>query len=353
MKWIGILVFITLFTGVFVGGYYYILSRLFTLFNIKKTLFFWVLLLLLSFGYVLFSILERVFPCFLCQLLLRFSAIGLGVGLLSLIVLPVHDLLLWMFKFSTSVSRWGLVGMILFLTIYSIINAMRLEIKRIELTGPVDTKLVQLSDIHRGSVSERHLKRLIEQTNQLDPDLILITGDLIDPAEDLTDNSLKILEEFKAPVYWVSGNHERLAGMKSVIRMIEQTSVIPLRNETTQIGNIQLIGIDDSRNRKQVEQVLTGIDVDPDCYSILMYHQPEGCNAAAKAGIDLMLCGHTHNGQIWPFNWVVRSRFKYLCSLYEIDGMKLYVSPGSGTWSPPMRLGSRNQVTMIQLRKDS
>jgi predicted MPP superfamily phosphohydrolase len=135
--------------------------------------------------------------------------------------------------------------------------------------------------------------------------------------------------------------------------LLESTSIIPLRNKVVKCNGIQLIGIDDSEDRNQVARILPTLEFDPDSFTILMYHQPEGYKTASEAGVNLMLSGHTHNGQIWPFHWVVRSRFQYLRGLHHIGDMALYISTGSGTWGPPMRLGSRNQITVIHLQKNN
>ena len=350
-RWLGFILFISIFTGICLGGYYYILARLFSFFKCKQNVWFWLLLVLLAFGYIGFSMLERRFPCRACEWLLRLSAIGLGVGWLCLVVLLGHDLLYLIFRFPISTSRWVVVGVIGCLTLYSFVNAWRIEIKSINIPASVNMTIVQLSDIHRGSVSENHLRRLIQKTNALNPDLVLITGDLVDPAGRLSPESIAPLNELKPLAYWITGNHERYAGLDKVMAMLKTTPVVPLRNDAVALGGIQLIGIEDSEDRQQVSRVLPTIPVDLNAFTILMYHQPEGYTAAANAGVDLMLSGHTHNGQIWPFNWVVRSRFPYLKGLHTIDGMKLYISTGSGTWGPPMRLGSRNQITLIHLKK--
>ena len=344
--------FISIFTGICLGGYYYILARLFSFYKGKQNLWFWLLLVFLAFGYIAFSMLERRFPCRACEWMLRISAIGLGVGWICLVVLLSHDLLYLIFRFPISISRWIAIGVIGCLTIYSFFNAWRIEVKSIDISAPVEMTIVQLSDIHRGSVSRKHLERLVTKTNALTPDLVLITGDLLDPAGRLSAESIAPLNELKPPVYWITGNHERYAGLDTVMAMLKTTPVVSLRNEAVEVDGIQLIGIDDSEDRQQVSRVLPSIPVDPNAFTILMYHQPEGFDAAAKAGVDLMLSGHTHNGQIWPFNWVVRSRFQYLKGLHTIDGMQLYISTGSGTWGPPMRLGSRNQITLIHLKKN-
>jgi hypothetical protein len=346
------LIFISIFVGICFGGYFYILSRLFAFFKLKHNLYFWLILIWLAFGYVGFSFLDRRFPCGLCNFFVRLSAIGLGVGWLCLVVLLSHDVVYLVFRFPISISRWAVVSAIVLLSGYSFINTVWIEIQSIELSAPVNLTIAQLSDIHLGSVRPRHLERLVEKTNALNPDLVLITGDLIDPQGHLPPNSLASLKRLTAPAYWITGNHERYFGLERAVTLLKQTPVIPLRNEAIEFKGIQLIGIDDSDNPGQVQRILNQFHLNPDMFSLLLYHRPAGFDAAAQAGVNLMLSGHTHNGQIWPFNWVVRSRFRYLKGLHAIGDMNLYVSTGSGTWGPPMRLGSRNQITRIRLRKE-
>ncbi|MHC5144612.1 MAG: metallophosphoesterase [Planctomycetota bacterium] len=353
MRWLSFIIFISIFAGICLGGYYYILARLFSFFKLKRNLYFWLLLIVLAFGYIVFSILERRIPCGFFVFLLRISAIGLGVGWLCLVTLLSHDLLYLIFRFPISISRWAVIATVVTLSLYSFINTLRLEIKSVNLSAPVDMKIVQLSDIHRGSVSRNHLRRLIRKTNELKPDVVLITGDLLDPAGDLSPQSLQPLNELQHRAYWITGNHERYAGLNTVMTLLESTSIIPLRNKVVKCNGIQLIGIDDSEDRNQVARILPTLEFDPDSFTILMYHQPEGYKTASEAGVNLMLSGHTHNGQIWPFHWVVRSRFQYLRGLHHIGDMALYISTGSGTWGPPMRLGSRNQITVIHLQKNN
>ena len=112
---------------------------------------------------------------------------------------------------------------------------------------------------------------------------------------------------------------------------------------------MQLIGIDDAEPKSQVSKVLNTLQPDPEGYRVLLYHRPDGADDAARWGVDLMLCGHTHNGQIVPFNFLVRRIFPRIKGLYEIDDMRLYVSPGTGTWGPILRLGSRCEISIITL----
>lgn len=209
-------------------------------------------------------------------------------------------------------------------------------------------KLVQLSDVHVGSRSVTFLRRAIDQALRHQPDALLLTGDLID-ASAVTSEDLHVLGEISCPVYFALGNHERYIDLDAAIAKISSHGVDLLRGQALTLGQLQIIGIDDADNPDQVGDSLPGITLSDHHYRILLYHRPDGWQAARQAGIDLMLAGHTHGGQIWPFNYVVKRRFGHLSGLFSQDGQHLYVSPGTGCWGPIMRLGTRSEMTVINL----
>lgn len=347
---LGFLLFLLIFSGICFSGSFYVLNRFLSMWNLKWNLWWWVFLITASLGYIGFSILDRMLPSFASRLLLKAAALWLGFGFLCLLPLATHDVLRLVFKFPAANSRWLVCGLIAALTIYSIFNSFLLRIKTISLNAPVDLKMVQITDLHLGSVSKRHLKRVIDRTNELDPDLVFFTGDLIDPHSSVTTQSLAVLHELKAPAYWTSGNHERYADLDNVYELLKSTPLAPLSNESVQTHGIELVGIHDSEDRRYVEKQLARMELNPDLYTVLMYHRPDELEAAGNAGVDLMLSGHTHHGQIFPFGWLVKIRFPRLYGVYEANGCTLHVSCGAGTWGPPMRLGSRNEIVLIHLK---
>lgn len=209
-------------------------------------------------------------------------------------------------------------------------------------------KLVQLSDVHVGSRSAKFLRRAIEQALRHQPDALLLTGDLID-ASAVEAGDLNALSAVPCPVYFAIGNHERYIDLEAAIGMVEAQGVDLLRSQAKTQGQLQIIGIDDADNPDQVGKHLPNIDLSDSHYRILLYHRPDGWHSARQAGIDLMLAGHTHGGQIWPFNYVVKQRFEHLIGLFSEDDRHLYVSPGTGCWGPIMRLGTRSEMTVIDL----
>ena len=131
--------------------------------------------------------------------------------------------------------------------------------------------------------------------------------------------------------------------------MFESTRVRWLRNEAVRINGVQIIGIDDNCTLAQIDDVLGKTNSGAE-YRILLYHRPQWLEAAENRNVDLMLTGHTHRGQIWPFNFVVGSIYKYISGWHEIGKMNLNVSTGTGTWGPRMRLGSHSEITVIDLK---
>jgi len=209
-------------------------------------------------------------------------------------------------------------------------------------------KLVQLSDVHVGSRRASFLQKAVDQALRHQPDALLITGDLID-ASAVQPVDLEALANLPCPVYLSLGNHERYIDLEAVIAMIEGHGVDVLRSQSVILGKLQIIGIDDADHPSHVENELPHIVPFDDHYRILLYHRPDGWAAARNAEIDLMLAGHTHGGQIWPFGVLVKRRFEHMVGLFSEGDRHLYVSPGTGCWGPVMRLGTHSEMTVIEL----
>jgi predicted MPP superfamily phosphohydrolase len=158
----------------------------------------------------------------------------------------------------------------------------------------------------------------------------------------------------QASATFIIGNHERYVDVEEICQRLRNLDIRVLRNDSVLVGDgLQIIGIDDADARNQVAKRIPAIEPAPDRYRILMYHRPDGAEDAADWGAHLMLCGHTHNGQILPFNFLVRRIFPRILGRYQIRDMVLYVSPGTGTWGPVLRLGSRCEISMICLHRGS
>lgn len=219
--------------------------------------------------------------------------------------------------------------------------------------------IVQISDLHIGAIiGAKRLRTIVDRVNALDPDLIVITGDLADEdAADLADLAPE-LHRFRARqgVLAVAGNHDAMAGLEAVVAAAAAGGVRFLRNEKTLIaGGLAVYGIDDPAAQRRSGDRPGSFDavIGPEAAtlpSILLYHRPIHPSVAAGLGIDLMLSGHTHRGQMWPLSMISRLFFPYQTGSYMVDSMLLYVSRGVGTWGPPMRIASPPEVVRITLR---
>jgi uncharacterized protein len=244
----------------------------------------------------------------------------------------------------------ALAAIIVTLSVVGFANAQILHVKRVRIPGPTSVTgrtLAQISDVHIGSRSPRLLDRIVERVNSLNPDYVLITGDLIDFAG-ISRTELAPLGTFKAPAIFAIGNHERYVDLAAIDERMRSLGVTVLRDEAVTLGPFQFIGIDDVDAAARIPAPLSRIDLSSDHYGVLLYHRPDGFDAAAARGIPLMLAGHTHAGQIIPFNFIVKRIYPRMRGLHELNGSRLYVSPGTGTWGPVLRIGSRSEITLIE-----
>ena len=236
----------------------------------------------------------------------------------------------------------GLVGFI---------NALSPSVRKVRLTSTKvvePLRFVQITDVHIGSRSARFLKKVMRKVNQLDAQFLCITGDLVD-SSGVSEEELRSLQSFGGPIYFCIGNHEKYEYLDGIVQRLNNLGVTLLRNQAVINDGVQVMGIDDMVDAMQVSRQIARIPVATEPYVILLYHRPRGLQAAADAGVDLMLSGHTHNGQIVPFNFVVKRVFEQIRGLYYHGQTTLYVSTGTGTWGPIMRLGTRSEITLIEV----
>jgi predicted MPP superfamily phosphohydrolase len=215
--------------------------------------------------------------------------------------------------------------------------------------------VVQLTDVHLGPTIRRDfIEQIVETTNALEPDVIAITGDLV-------DGSVSALREHVAPigklrarygVYFVTGNHEYYSGADEWCAELERLEIRVLRNERVSIGegehSFDLCGIDDPTGRPNLAKALDGRD--PARELVLLAHQPRALFEAVEHGVGLQLSGHTHGGQIWPWSYLVRLQQPVVSGLEKVEDTLIYVSNGTGYWGPPMRLAVPAEITRVLLR---
>ncbi len=226
-------------------------------------------------------------------------------------------------------------------------------------------RIVQLSDVHVSpSTRAAEMRRLVERVNALSPDLVALTGDLVDGTPRLLADAVAPFGELRARlgVYFVTGNHEYYSGGDAWVTEFRRLGLRVLQNERVSLhdrgATFDLVGVPDwtghqfgPAHRANLAGTLAGHD--PATPSILLAHQPRQFPEAAKLGVSLQLSGHTHGGQIWPFTLVVGLVEKRLAGLHREGGSQLYVLGGTKYWGPPMRLGARHELTLLTLEAAS
>lgn len=223
-------------------------------------------------------------------------------------------------------------------------------------------RVLLVTDAHLGrQIGRDWLKRLVVQSEVLKPDLIALGGDLIDHDVELVRPLVPELSELKAPlgVWSVLGNHEVYGGARESEELMRAAGFRMLQDESVEVvPGLRLAGVKDLGVRRRsgedltaVRRTLEGLSAHRGKEALLyISHTPELIEEAADLGVGLMLSGHTHGGQIWPFNYLVASRYPTIAGRYEIGGMTLIVSRGAGTWGPRMRLWKPGEVCLITLR---
>ena len=218
--------------------------------------------------------------------------------------------------------------------------------------------VVAVSDLHLGTLlGARWLARQINRIERLRPQLVLIVGDLVDGDVSHVERLLPELKTLRAPlgVWAVTGNHEYYAGVEESVQLLEKAGYNVLRDRNVEvIPGLVLAGVDDLTARQQFGLAgrpwETALKNRPPGATIYLSHTPWKAEEAAAAGAGLMLSGHTHNGQLWPFRFLVRLRYKLLGGRYQIGNMTAIVCRGTGGWGPRMRLWRPAEILRITLR---
>jgi predicted MPP superfamily phosphohydrolase len=220
-------------------------------------------------------------------------------------------------------------------------------------------RIVQLSDLHVGQTLGRDfVADVVAKVNALEPDLVAITGDLVDGGVPALAPLLAPLARLRARdgVFLVTGNHEYLSGADAWEAHLPSLGVRVLRNERVAVepAGFDLAGVDDDAggdwlagHGPDLARALAGRD--PSRALVLLAHRPTAVAEASRAGVDVQLSGHTHGGQIEPLGALERLAHPYVAGLYAVGKTALYVSAGTGHWGPPMRLGTRSEITLVRL----
>ena len=364
--------FAMVFLLVFVLLNFYIYKRLILKLDFKKsTIFYLKTFLIINFFGIFGYILARYFvsiPSWLYFLLtlpigvlfLFFcTAVMYDISLFFLSRAPISNSRRTFLKRSLDISSVLLASTLSAKAMY---NAKVVKVEKVDINIKKlkkSYKIAQISDLHIGGlVDKKFVKNIIKKTNKLNADLIVITGDILDTKVSFAK---EVLQEFtnlnsKFGTYYIVGNHEYFHGISEILSAVKSLGITVLENENIYIGEngegFNLAGVYDVFGYRMKEYVpnldkaLTNIKNSP---TILLAHQPRYIYEV-NDNVDLILSGHTHGGQIYPFKYLVEFVQPYISGLHKhTPDLQIYVNKGTGFWGPPMRLGASAEITDIRL----
>lgn len=377
------IVFFSIFFTIFFSVNYYVFRHFRSALNLypktKKyfSWFFWFL----PFSFVAGRILENWFINFFSSALIWIGSIWLGALAYFVLFYLIFDIVRLILKIFKIQPIWfvfdeknrfkiGIMVVILVFIIviggiinvfYPVTKTLDISIPKRSLKNNKTIRMLVVSDIHLGTlVGEKRFEKLVETVNITKPDIVLFAGDIVDEdvapviKNDMGDSLLKI----KPPLgfYGITGNHEYIGGVESSVDYLTKNGIKILRDNFVLIDNsFYLVGREDKssdrmggKSRKNINELFEKIP--NDLPIILLDHQPWDLKSVAELNrVDLQISGHTHNGQLWPFNYIVKMIYEIAYGYGKIANTHFYVSNGYGTWGPPLRVGNRPEIVIMNI----
>ena len=339
-----------------------------------------IMMLVFTFSYIAGRVLEKFIICSASEVLIWIGSIWLGMMFYLFLELAILDLLRFgnaylqffpekinvNYEKTKQVTAFFLIIIAISINIAGYINSINPVLTNLNIiiekkvNSLKSLNVVMVSDIHLGTIiSNSRLTRLVDSINKLNPDIVLFAGDIVD--EDITpvivNNLGDILKNIKSKygTYAVTGNHEYIGGVDAADKYLNEHNIIVIRDSKVKIDNsFYIVGREDisskymmNKERKSLNKIM--VDIEKSYPVIMLDHQPYELSNAVKNGVDLQLSGHTHNGQIWPLNYITDKIFEIGRGYKKIENTHFYVSNGFGTWGPPIRVGSRPEIVSINV----
>lgn len=380
MRTIQFIIFFSIVMAIYSLLSFYVYSRGVQVFpeGTNGRLLFKTIFIFLSASYIIARFLERIWISTLSDVFTWIGSFWLAAFFYALLLVITIDLVrlanhiipFLPDSFSTfsfkKVFFWASVSTISIVLLAGFINALSPRIKTLDLTinkkvNELDKlKIVFASDIHLGTlIGPRRTNSIVQLLNDQNPDIILLGGDIVD--EDLgpviRNNLGDSLKKLKAPlgVIGITGNHEFIGGAEAAVKYLEDHGVTMIRDSVIKIDEkFYIIGREDrdKRNfagekRKEIMELSQGLD--HTLPIIMLDHQPFELDKKQKLGIDLTMSGHTHHGQMWPLNYITKAIFEVSWGYKKKGNMHTYVSSGVGGWGPPVRIGNRPEIVVVNL----
>jgi predicted MPP superfamily phosphohydrolase len=252
-------------------------------------------------------------------------------------------------------------GGAIFISIYGLVNAFWLRVTRVtarlaNLPENWSGRSVALvTDLHLGNVRGVGLsRRVVAALQQLQPEAVLISGDLFDGSKADLHTLIEPWKKISASsgIYFVTGNHEEFGAREKYLEAIARAGIRVLNNEKVDVNGMQIVGVHDGElhDSQVFRKILQGAELDRNRPSILLAHQPSNLAIAGEEGVSFQVSGHTHGGQLWPWTWVAaRVHGPFNHGLNRLGKMLVHTSNGVGTWGAPMRVGTKSEIVLLRL----
>lgn len=380
MKPFQLLIFLSIFFGIYFLGNWYLYSRaIFALPSVHfKQWFPWVFWGL-AITFLIGQFLERGNYHYSSQIITYFGSFWLVFAFYCLLLVAAIDLARLANHFipfiPCNIKSTVFTGKNLFIVVAVIssvvviaghINALVPKVRTVDfnvdkkIENRSELKIALVTDIHMGFIiGNNRVKRLVRKLNEQNPDVILFAGDLVDhnPKPVIAKDLGRHLKNLKAPlgIYAVTGNHEFIGHPEVSINYLSNFGIKYLRDTAIVVdSSFILVGRDDKdgarytgSRRLPLGKIMNGEDCNLPV--ILMDHQPVDYDSATFQKVDLMVSGHTHRGQFWPFNYITHKVFENDWGFLKKENTHFYVSSGYGTWGPPVRIGSRSEIVILNM----
>jgi predicted MPP superfamily phosphohydrolase len=361
-------IFITIFIALIVGVHFFTFVSLAAFLSVysdlgKRLLFY--IPLVLSISFIATSMMTRYFGNGVVKYLYYLSAVWMGIMNYVLFAVIFIWILIGLGKIirynpNEKILTYTILSLVVLVVGYGIYNARKPVVKEIDVAIKnlpeywQGKTIVQLSDIHFGAIVRANfMDKIIARLDKIKPDLVLITGDYFDgtcPYPEIYAQELKRLNPPEGIVL-IDGNHETYEGLDKIKAVLEGIDLHYLRDEKLTLNGLNILGLAYPLRGlgRKVEEELKLLE--PSEPNILLYHEPRYIKEAKAAGVNLQLAGHTHRGQFWPhsfFTWLIYKKYHY--GLHTDGDHAIYTTSGTGTWGPPLRVGSKAEIVKINLK---
>jgi predicted MPP superfamily phosphohydrolase len=383
MKWYSALLFFGIAMLVYFSVNAYVFRRGWQAFELYPSLRLWyaAIFWLSACSYIVARFVERLWLSRLSDALIWYGSLWLGALVYLFLAVVTLDLIrswstiaghapiLWTGNYL--LLKFVAAGIVTLLTAgivaYGYVNAISPVVREVKIDIPKDGgskkswNVVAVTDVHMGTIVDRdRVRKMVDSINRLEPDLVLFGGDTVD--EDLAPvirgNIDGILRDIRAMygVYGITGNHEFIGGVDAAVSYLSEHGITMLRDEYVLLGDsLILVGREDrseerfaGTKRQSPDQVLAGVDASRPI--IMLDHQPFDLGTVASDGrVDLQISGHTHHGQLWPFTYITDLIYEVSQGMKTIGHTVFYVSPGYGTWGPPIRVGTTPEIVNFRI----